>query len=220
MKELSIGDVLRYVLAGGAFLLAAAVVHDFHALRTAPIDSLGGASVIIGVSAVTGAILYSFHRALVFPFIQRAQIKCLKKTPPEIKENLKVCTLVSEAEITWDKARWADRDRNGNTKNLKEWADQIHFLYATSQALLFGVLFDLIAPGGLTLSCSANINFLAISIVVFALFLLLAGFVSHKRYLTWEAGILWQAKATLNNPSEGDVLREDSKREVTHIEEA
>jgi len=189
MKDLALRDLLRYGIAGGVFLLSVFLVHDVAGIYMTRVDNLGGAATVLGLALALGALLYSFHRALVFPPILRCQLKHIGEARERLGPDIRIWTVVDNAEFELDTRRWRSDDIR--MKHLTEWADQVHLLYASAQAIIFGVLFDFALPNGLSLSPTRPVNLFAVMLLLMAIFLFAIAWLSHRRLLVYVVRILW-----------------------------
>ena len=128
MKDLSLGQLMRFALAGGIYLGALLVGFvepraELHAQTSGLIVGVATA-----VALLFGSILYSVHRALLLPVIRKVLMsKAGEKIDP----------------IEFDLRRWSlslDLGPQSLQTKLGLWADQIHFLYCAAWASLLAVV--------------------------------------------------------------------------------
>jgi hypothetical protein len=199
MKELSLRDVLRYGVAGGIILLTLALIEGYSNVRMLPVATLGGATALLGLALVLGAVLYSAHRAAIFPFILRAQLRFSNGARELLGCSVQIWTIVSEEEMRFDELRW--KEPEALKPNFSEWGDQMHLLYTSGEGIALGLLVELIAPNGLTLRPSDNPDAAAVTLLIVSVALFLAGIVSQRRLLAATCRMLLQKKKESNASS-------------------
>src|SRR5688572_23845084 len=118
MKDISLRDILRYFVAGGALVLTLSIIHNHARSPNLKIEGLGDASLIVGVAGIVGEIIYSFHRGLIYPLVFKRQIGS-KRFKQNGKRTIGFASI--ETEVMWSKARWTDAERAAHVANLSEW---------------------------------------------------------------------------------------------------
>ena len=105
------------------------------------------ASLLFGVSVTLGTLVYTMHRALIYPLVLRwvLVVLCIFRWYPLHWSLFKPlgCPMVREARKTLWLAR---RDDNPYNEPLTAWSDQVHFLYASGLVLALLVWFLPSAP--------------------------------------------------------------------------
>jgi len=86
----------------------------------------------------------------------------------------------------------ADSDTTGKT--FPEWADQVHLLYTSAEAIALGLICELIAPNGLTLTFAGTPHMIADALIACSVLLFTAGAISHRRLLATMCEMLLQKK--------------------------
>lgn len=177
--NLNIGDYLRFVFAGGWYLIALLLMHnkyfiDFYKDNSGP---------LIILALIIGALIYSFHRAIVFPLLYKVLLFLFRNSKTVGRDRLLwIPFYPSKLEIELDIKRWRERkDRKSVINNLTEWSSQIHFLYCTAWAFLLALLSNRYIND----KNQNNIN------LVWGLFIviLISSFVSHLRNFVFEIKI-------------------------------
>jgi len=194
VKDLSLREILRYGVAGGVLLLTIAAIEGSSILSRMRIDSLGGATAFLAVALVLGAVLYSVHRALLFPFALRAQLKYSAAARDLLGLAVPIWTIVSDGEMKFDQLRWSEPVALG--KNYSEWGDQMHLLYTSGEAIAVGLFVELVGRNRLALwAPNSAPDVVANSLLVCAAVLLAAGAISQRRLLTVTCKMLSRKRA-------------------------
>lgn len=186
MKDLSLRDILRYFIAGGAFLAVLSILHNYPGFPNLKPEGLGDVSFLLGASALVGSIIYSVHRGVIYPFIFKRQIG---------KNRFKQCGPARwgfasiETEVMWSKARWMDTERSNRVSGLNEWANQIHLLYTVSEATVLAILVELLLRGCLAGGCT-QWDPVVFSFLIFASTIFSAAYFSQSRCLHFEADLM------------------------------
>lgn len=184
MGTFSLGNLLRYALAGGLFMLSyatASVINNReHCLPDPPLlpdplnnllrgDVLADAGLILGTVLLFGSLIYVVHRAAVYPVLYRL-VGWL--WPPENRGRgwRYVCL---EMDYTTSVTRWRALDQKHVVSHLREWNDQVHFLYCSTWALLLTVW----------------LNYTSLIVWCFVI-LFIISLIHHTRALCWETRIL------------------------------
>jgi len=135
-------NIYRSFLIGAVGALGAVLI-DPAILKSLPNDQPGAgnallqASLLFGVSVALGTLVYTIHRAIVYPIVLRwvLAVLCIFRWYPLHWSLFQPfgCPLVREAR----KSLWlARRDKNNPfIKPLTAWSDQVQFLYASGLLL-------------------------------------------------------------------------------------
>jgi hypothetical protein len=172
IKELKLGDLLRYGFAGAVFLFFVLALYEkprdylLDVLIRVPLDVFA-ATVLLGASLTIGSVIYALHRAIPYPFLY-----WLFTT--RLAERGSILDL--------DIQRWRNSSKPlALQPKLKEWGDQIHFLYCVAwagfSALLVGPVMHWHFP---------SIWYGAPVVAILSLLAFLAGMFHHCRYQEWE----------------------------------
>jgi hypothetical protein len=160
MKGMPLGELLRYGLAGGNLLVL------FY-LRYRPelpaVDEIGTSAIVLGASLLLGAIVYSLHRALPYPFIMFPLALRIAGYRSSVKE--------------FEKERDAALDTNARVqRHAPEWGAQVHFLYTLCWSTLLAPLLGSLAGLRVTANPGYWIYALAVAYLV-------AGVIHHVRLI-------------------------------------
>jgi hypothetical protein len=177
--NLNIGDYLRFVLAGAWYLMALLLMHteafgDFYRNNSGP---------LIILALIIGALIYSVHRAVIFPLFYKSLLFLFRKSKGVGRDNLVwIPFYPSKLEIELDVKRWKERkDEKSLIRNLVDWSSQIHFLYCTAWAFLLALLSNRYVDD----ANRKNLNIVWLLFVV----ILVSGFVSHLRNFVFDIKI-------------------------------
>lgn len=134
MEKLKLNDLLRSGFAGAVFLLVTvAAFYDPGQLSDKCKDMIGAiAALAVAVGLTIGAVIYAVHRALPYPLLYLF---------------FKTINCRQESTLDLDILRWKNSMiTNSLQPNLRDWADQVHFLYcvtwASAAALILGNAFE------------------------------------------------------------------------------
>jgi len=120
MKDLTLEQILRYVLAGGATIIAAAI-----AFKEPTVPGLAfGASLAgyFGLALIVGSIIYVFHRVFLYLVCYCILVQC----------HHGIWTSVTQL----DHDRWRRlNDKKSFQRHMSEWAAQVHYLYCLAWGL-------------------------------------------------------------------------------------
>lgn len=171
MKDVSLGQLMRFGLAGGIFvgLLLFGFSEPRSALTGEP------SSVVVGlafaVSLLSGTVIYSLHRAMLFPQIRRALFRFVQ----EERSALEV-----------DMERWSLSIELGEGRSMQSrlvvWADQIHFLYCAAWGTLLALLVGRVVGWSLA--------FEPVIALGFAAAVLVTTLVSNYQYQLYEVRVM------------------------------
>lgn len=146
IKSLDLNEWLRYFVCGAVFLATAYVAGGGECCSATVCRWMESrpAGALIAATAVIGAILYTIHRALVYPSIDAAVRDWAGMKRDPVEEDL----------TRWEmRGSTADGSNPGkaHSNGLLHWAAQIHLLYASGLAVLSGALYGRICNpcGGL-----------------------------------------------------------------------
>ena len=151
MRSLRLEELLRYGLSGALFLVALLLRAPF--AQTAPwvtTPGMGEVSEALALALLTGSLIYTFHRAVVFPWLLFPTALSLPALFGVYKFEKKfwIPFRVSDAEKQLDHDRYALRDQKAVLFDVwSEWAAQVHFLYCSGQAILFALAIGHILGG-------------------------------------------------------------------------
>ena len=114
MMDMSLGELLRYGLAGGNL---AALFYLRYRPELPSVDGIETSAMVLGASLLVGAIVYSVHRALPYPFVMFPIALRIAGYRSSLRE--------------FEKTRDAAMDKNTRVqRHASEWGAQVHFLYS------------------------------------------------------------------------------------------
>jgi len=136
-KEVTLDELLRYVFAGGIALLTLYVSHPsaFESRRSG--SALFDTSVLAAVALIVGSLIYSLHRALLYPLVYRVLVWILYARKQNASKGHSLKCYPYKLELKLDIERWR-RSQNEKSlqKNLNSWATQVHFLFCSTWAIV------------------------------------------------------------------------------------
>jgi hypothetical protein len=143
MQKLRLEELLRYTLSGALFLVALMLRWPTISLGPLRADKgLGEASKALGLVLLVGALIYSLHRAIVFPcllFPTALSFASLIGAYP-FSRKFWIPFTVSDVERRMDDDRFALRAQKDTLFDVwSEWGSQVHFLYCSGEAVLLAL---------------------------------------------------------------------------------
>lgn len=153
----------------------------------------------IAVSLISGVIIYSIHRAIIYPAIEWfLESDCVRRPTASHRCCIKkviscLCkhTLISNNTKKSLRARWLREAGGGDSaaeksneifaKQISVWADYTHMLYVSSWCTVLGILVACLASHFYPESGSGLDMPLRVAFCIFALVFLCSGFVSDYR---------------------------------------
>ena len=145
MKQLSLGELLRYALSGAVFVGAYAIARHG---ASGPSQLLGSADrrIIVAVVAIlAGVLTYALHRAL-YRIIIRIVLAYLR-VRGLVCSSFAFCCGFHASEFKRDYTRWV-RHHNYPLfhERLQLWASHVHFLYCSAWAAGGGAIVGHLLP--------------------------------------------------------------------------
>jgi hypothetical protein len=179
--ERALNMVMRYVLAGGAFVLTVGAVRPSHFgfLCTDSAHSTVSTALTVLFVLISGVTIYLLHRALVFPILLLCVMSCTIK-----RKHLPYTPKKLEALLT--AKRHAPQQDEFLKRHLATWAAGVHALYG----ICLGSILGLVSP--IFNGCQFS-GYVAIVAATAAL-VLLAAIRHHWRYLAEEIELRGIAK--------------------------
>ncbi len=187
MEKLTFEQLFRYGLPGGVMLIVLVGGH-VPSESLSSVLSLGGAALLSLGALVCGGLLYSLHRATIYPLIYQGLllIPCLR-VHPKIKSHasrFRVLLWPTSEVIERDIIRWKQRSiKESAVSSMSEWATQIHYLYCSGWAVIAGCL----AGWLLCWAPRPQLSYVAVGLAVL---ILASGLYSHARYLYVESKVM------------------------------
>lgn len=139
MVSFNFDQLLRYALSG-----CLAVFSFFYASpkALATVEAFAGpkdSTLVIAGTIAIGILIYTLHRAVLYPLLYRAMIFIVHKG----RYQLSMATMFSprplDAELHLDIDRWRSRKSMKSVRdNLTEWGSQVHLLYCCTWSSLIG----------------------------------------------------------------------------------
>jgi hypothetical protein len=155
VKELNLGEWSRYGFSGGLFLIVFLLAHPTWSCYLW--SSTGGAAILAGTALlfstlVFGSLIYAIHRAVLYRLLFALALLCLcRRKVYEYESAIRVyewqCDIVkplvpSKIELAIDDWRASLRgttDKDPIFRFVDGWATQVHLLYCSAWAVLFGM---------------------------------------------------------------------------------
>lgn len=140
MKDLNFGEYIRYLIVGFGSILIFYYLRVFnkYAINIGQFEKMEMS--LIAITLVMGFIIYSIHRAVLYPILNGiilSILHCIFHKRYKEKRFFWQFIYVSESIVKYDSLRWNSIENGSNIKHLKEWGNQIHFLYCMCWILLF-----------------------------------------------------------------------------------
>jgi hypothetical protein len=151
MQKLRLEELLRYTLSGALFLIA--LILRGPSLQVGSwttANGLGEATKALGLVLLVGSVIYSVHRAIVFPFLLFPIALSLASLigARGFSWEIWVPFRVSNAERQMDDDRFALRARKDTLFDVwSEWGSQVHFLYCSAEAVLLALVIGHVLGG-------------------------------------------------------------------------
>ena len=185
MDKLKINDLLRYAFSGGISLLTLVLLYSPNLTLLTATDKIVDATFIGVLSLLAGSLIYSLHRALIYPLIYRLLIILLSLGKKYTFDwRMLVPWRPTALDLRLDTDRWKRRkDPASLQTELTEWASQIHFLYTTSWAIIVASYIGSRLPSEVTKNFDAQ----AYSIIGWInLVVLVSALITHWRHVLYE----------------------------------
>lgn len=136
-----INQLLRFLLSGAWAIICFYIVYP---VEVENISEKNGTALVI-VALVIGCIIYSVHRAVIYPNLFK--FLCLILS---IFRKMKwdfgfiIPFIPTNTEITENFARWERRgkEKSFSKSHIIEWGSQVHFLFCSAFASLCAILFS------------------------------------------------------------------------------
>lgn len=118
MKEFGLLELLRYALSGGFGMVALLLTYPAAACHVLKMEVTKETTLILGAVLLIGALIYSVHRALVYPVL---------------------LYLIGSCMTDWNTVeadRWRWQHPEEKRKRWDEWGAQTHSLYCATWAII------------------------------------------------------------------------------------
>lgn len=138
MKDFNLSEYIRYIIVG----LASVLIYYYLSIDQ---SSVFKGFEILAIALVIGFIVYSFHRAVLYPLINSIILSLLHLIYYKNKKGKRLYIQLpwpNKNCIEYDRLRWKCIESGCEIKYLKEWGNQIHFLYCVSWIMLFYQIAD------------------------------------------------------------------------------
>lgn len=138
MQQLNIEELLRYGIAGVFAFMAPLIMFQSFKLPLST-TSVGPAGILAAVALAIGALVYAFHRAILYPLLYRLVVCVLCVFRVYRFDNLMLFPLLpTNLDLSLDFLRWKRaKEENFAQSSLSHWGAQVHFLYCSSWSVLF-----------------------------------------------------------------------------------
>ncbi len=166
MHKLKLNDLLRYAFSGGVDLLTLVFIYPSAFCFFKSNDKVVDITLLNIVALIVGSLIYSLHRAVIFPICYRIVLIILctslfKKY--KFEWEMLILWVPTRLELRLDTERWQRRKNEKSLQaELTEWGSQIHFLYTTSWAIFGAIIIGNYLPEETT----KNINNIAYQIIL------------------------------------------------------
>lgn len=191
--QLNFNEYLRYLFAGAIGVLGYLYFnYDFNKLFNLDKSIFTESSILILISLVFGSLLYSLHRALLYPLVLRINLFIYYKTSgrsnfpiPKPKPRWYWC-FRQDLLLNLDFNRWKQRKKEKSFSIfMNDWFSQIHFLYCSVWALTFVIVFTILKENETRLDDQSDYLITFGMLVV----LLYAAFRTHYRSIVFDQEI-------------------------------
>lgn len=209
---LGLSQLLRFVLAGGVYLISLYVITKLDKSHGDSVLGISDPDTVFFSAAVliSGSIIYTLHRSLAYPLMYRLIVRCLLWRGVYRLEQYRGDRGFSQNSDGWgfawfhaeflnSKRRWSAKNQTGSLLlRLEPWADETHFLYCSAWAVVFAIFTASVRQksGGLCFE-SPPMQIALTAWLVAALFIF-AGLVHGIRGMIWEHRLL-EEKGVVRN---------------------
>ena len=183
LKEIenALNTLMRYVLAGGAAVLAFGIIRPSHFrfLCSDGEHQAVSATLALLFVLVSGATVYLLHRALLFPFVFRCLLFGIIKRRKLAHTEKTLDAALAEKRLEYRKSN----DHKGF--HFGRWAAEVHALY--------GICLGSLIPFFVPLASDRQFSQYAVTVLIAAIFIFVAALRHHWRELIDEievAGII------------------------------
>ncbi len=146
MQQLRLDELLRYCLSGGIGLVVFSlsfrgVLERLGGLTGNTHLELASEAAILGISILIGSLVYSLHRAIIYPLIFRFWTLLLCWRVYKFHYSYLFPFVASPLEVTLDLHRWQRRQEDHSfASGQLEWGAQVHFLYCSTWAIIAALI--------------------------------------------------------------------------------
>jgi uncharacterized protein involved in cysteine biosynthesis len=167
MEKLRLNEYLRYGLSGAVALLTLVLTYPQTASWLSIDSKLAQAFIVVGLILLIGILIYSVHRAILYPIIYR--IMLTKIHGFEWKSLSLLPWKFSSDEIELDVKRSNKRceEKNPYKTGFDEWFSRIHFLYCSAWAILISLILGYVIKPCAALSKTALLIFVLVCLLAF-----------------------------------------------------
>lgn len=187
MQQLRLEELLRYTLSGALFLVALLLRGSSIQVGSWTAQNvLGDATKALGLVLLVGSLIYTLHRAVIFPWLLFPSALTLAAVIGAYKftGDIWVPFRISRIEQEMDSDRFGLRTKKDVLFDVwSEWGSQVHFLYCSAQAVLLAIAFGHILGG---------YQHLRVLLVMFVV-LLAAGLI-HQASLIYRVNVVWKER--------------------------
>ncbi len=188
MDKLDLNELLRYFVIGLFFMLLNYLVINPNCVaeQLALFGKEGIVLLFSGISLVSGAIIYVLYRAFFYPIL----VNPLTTWVTHSRRKIKFVLFRTRKHWPWeiilimDKKRWKVTG-DMFTKNLPEWASQVHFLYNLAFSCLGVWLLNRYVP-------SIYVGYGSQKLLLTFGLLLAIALLHHIRYKHFETEVLYE----------------------------
>lgn len=148
MQQLRLEELLRYAFSGALGMIAVFLTHPTLEVFS-PNRSIADATLVIGLVLLTGSLIYTLHRAVVYPVLYRAALLTLAACRVfPFSRDLLVPYRQARIELEMDQWRLKlRREKDPMHGHIAEWGAQVHFLYCSALAILLALYLGRFLPG-------------------------------------------------------------------------
>ncbi len=181
--NLTFNELLRSFFAGVWGFVWLFLLLDDNKRRFIYENGFKDISFLIFAALLTGVVIYSVHRAIIYPNLYKLVLTILVVILRKLRWDgdwwLFIPFYPSRTERYHDFRRWKERGKEKSiSSNLIEWGSQVHFLYCSSWALLLAIAFE----KGIN-TCESKFIELACWTLLITLS---ASFIHHVRYMIYD----------------------------------
>lgn len=126
LKDLGFDEYLRNVFSGGITLFAWIVLSPDKVGFLVIKGALSQGFVLFGLSLLIGVLIYSIHRAIIYPRLVQRFFLMLVYWEYR-RKGFKVC-VTKFAILSWERLK----DEKDSLHHIRKWASKFHFLWCTS----------------------------------------------------------------------------------------
>jgi uncharacterized membrane protein YgdD (TMEM256/DUF423 family) len=148
LQQLRLEELLRYAFSGALGMIAVFLTHPTLQVFSSS-RSIAEATLVIGLVLLAGSLIYTLHRAVVYPILYRTALLILAACRA-FPFSWELLVPYRQARIELEMDLWRlklRREEDAMHGQLAEWGAQVHFLYCSALAILLALYLSRFVPG-------------------------------------------------------------------------